>query len=103
MFEDKCPRCGKNFITAPFHIYKDKKGFYCSWTCFNHRNEVSKRGDKKSKIVEMCDQNGNIIAMYNSAAEASKRLRYPPNSIRVACRNNKTYKGYLWRYKNDLP
>lgn len=37
--ETKCRRCGRTFIAAPQHIYKVGKALYCSWTCFNHRND----------------------------------------------------------------
>ena len=37
--EKKCRKCKKLFIPAPLHIYKDKSKWYCSWTCYNHRND----------------------------------------------------------------
>ena len=47
-FEDKiCARCGKSFLPAVYHIYKDNKGIYCSWTCYNRKEERIRR----SKIV----------------------------------------------------
>lgn len=42
----KCGRCGKAFIPAPQHIYKDNGKSYCSWTCFNHRNDYKVQGGK---------------------------------------------------------
>ena len=37
-----CAKCGKEFVPAPQHVYKEVKDgntvWYCSWTCFNHRN-----------------------------------------------------------------
>ena len=43
-FEDTiCPKCGKVFLKQPFHVYvgqyKGKRRAFCSWTCFNHRND----------------------------------------------------------------
>ena len=35
--EKKCAKCGKLFISAPYHIYKKNSKWYCSWTCYNHR------------------------------------------------------------------
>lgn len=35
--EVKCPRCGKILVPAPYHVYRDHKGYYCSWSCYNHR------------------------------------------------------------------
>lgn len=31
--ETRCPVCGKIYIKAPYHIYKSKGRFVCSWTC----------------------------------------------------------------------
>lgn len=57
MKEIKCPRCGKSFIPAPYHIYKSGKRLYCSWTCFNRRNEpiskeVTTNEGNKSRLTE---------------------------------------------------
>lgn len=27
-----CAKCGKKFVPAPLHIFKDKKKWYCKWT-----------------------------------------------------------------------
>lgn len=37
----KCDKCGKNFIPAPYHLYRlEKKGkWYCGRHCFEHRND----------------------------------------------------------------
>lgn len=35
----KCKRCGKKFIPAPLHAYKEGSKYYCSWTCYNHRKD----------------------------------------------------------------
>lgn len=37
--EAKCAKCGKTFCPAPYHVYKDGRKLYCSWTCFNHRKD----------------------------------------------------------------
>ena len=37
--EKKCKKCGKNFIPAPMHRYKDGSKYYCSWTCYLHRKD----------------------------------------------------------------
>lgn len=103
MYEANCPRCGKNFITAPYHIYHDDKGFYCSWTCYNHRDEVVFKRGKKPKAVEQYTKEGEKIATFKDALEAATSLSGIPNGIRCACNNHTSYKGYLWRYKNDLP
>jgi hypothetical protein len=43
--ERKCAKCGKTFIMAVEHIYREGAKIYCSWTCYNHRHD--KEGVKK--------------------------------------------------------
>ena len=38
--EKKCRKCGKIFIPAPMHRYKDHSKYYCSWTCYLHRKDT---------------------------------------------------------------
>lgn len=41
--EVKCCKCGKSLIPTYSWAYKVRKGdkirYYCTWTCFNHREE----------------------------------------------------------------
>ena len=48
--EKHCKKCGKNFIPAPEHIYRKGSLFYCSWTCYLHRDdwEVKKKDDERT-------------------------------------------------------
>lgn len=47
--EKKCKKCGKLFIAAPEHRYREGSKFYCSWTCYLHRNDkVEKTNDKRT-------------------------------------------------------
>jgi hypothetical protein len=43
--QHKCSKCGKVFLAAPEHIYRDKNKskWYCTWTCFNHKNDKQER------------------------------------------------------------
>ena len=43
MIEVKCEKCGKVFFPTPQHIFKDGKKYYCKWTCYNHRNDKTRR------------------------------------------------------------
>lgn len=45
--EKKCPKCGKRFIVAPMHIYRDKGKYYCSWTCYLHRKDTGVKANDK--------------------------------------------------------
>lgn len=44
-----CPKCGKEFVPAPFHVYKDGSKYYCKWTCFNHRNDKAPEEVKENE------------------------------------------------------
>lgn len=39
--EVSCGKCGKTFVPTYSWVYKetrkDKTQYYCTWTCFNHR------------------------------------------------------------------
>ena len=37
--EKKCKKCGKTFFAGAEHRYKVWGTYYCSWTCYNHRND----------------------------------------------------------------
>ena len=45
--EAKCAKCGKVFLAAPEHIYRSrghsKTKWYCSWTCFYHKDDKIER------------------------------------------------------------
>ena len=72
MIEVYCSKCGKMFIPAPQHIYKDHKGIYCSWTCFNHRNDGELIQHSRPRIykVEQYSLDGELIAVFQSSTEA---------------------------------
>lgn len=45
----KCKKCGKRFIAAPEHRFHVGEKFYCSWTCYLHRDDkVEKKDDKRT-------------------------------------------------------
>lgn len=35
----KCKKCGKEVYTTPQWVYKEGSKYYCSWKCYNHRND----------------------------------------------------------------
>lgn len=97
-----CPMCGKRFIPAPQHVYKENGKTYCSWTCFYHRDD-NKKTAKKAKTIEQYTKDGVLLRTFKSAEEAAVYMDGTEEGIRKACRKCTFYKGYLWRYKNDLP
>lgn len=102
MIECICPKCKKNFIKAPQNIFKDERGDYCGWTCYNHRNDKQPTTAKKVKAVEMLSLSGTLLKVFTSANDAAETTGYSFKKIQLACREQSAYHGYLWRYKNDL-
>lgn len=101
MIEVYCSKCGKMFIPAPQHIYKDHKGIYCSWTCFNHRNDGELIQHSRPRIykVEQYSLDGELIAVFQSSTEAAEYINGTANALRIACRSKTPYKGFMWRYQ----
>lgn len=101
-----CPVCGKTFCPAPYHVYEDEHGVYCSWTCFNHRNEVARarirtRG-QRGRPVEQLTLEGELVNAFQSAEIAAGAINVCSVSIRKACKAYpKPFKKYLWRFKTD--
>ena len=95
--EIKCSKCGKIFVPAPEHVYKDmyrnKKRIYCSWHCYNHRNDKQPR--KKWKAAS---EDGTVIKTFTSATDAAEQTGFCVKKIRMACRDQKPYMGFIWKY-----
>ena len=102
MKEACCPKCGKVFLPAPMHIYRDRYGFYCSWTCYNHRKDgVPKR--TRSRKVDQCNRKGEVITVFQNAKQAADAILGSEKLIRNACKESLIYRGCIWRYHYDVP
>ena len=101
-----CVKCGKEFFPTPLHVYRDWRGSYCCWTCYNHRNDGSKRG-VNTKQVEQWSTDGELIKIFKSAVEAAEAVDVEPDTIAHACRKAQyetrllyPCQGYMWRYRD---
>lgn len=55
-----------------------------------------------SKEVEQYTLNGDLVKTFKSASEVErKNPQFKTSSISRCCRNNKVYKGYIWKYKKE--
>ena len=81
---------------------------YCSRVYNSNYGTIAKR--KREKMYEntkhrfpdvlQYDINGNLIATYSTAGEASRATGFSQFSICRCCRGErKTYKNYIWKYK----
>lgn len=96
LFECSCKKCGKAFFPTPMWIYKDNKGRYCSWTCFNHRNDGKA---PRYQAVECLYPNGEKVRAFQSATKAAEWIGGVPYLVKRAIDSGEKYKGYLWRLK----
>lgn len=63
---------------------------------------ASLTGIRSSKAVVQYDLEGNYIATFSSALEASRQLKCNNSSIsKNCCGDLLTYNGYIWQYEND--
>jgi hypothetical protein len=79
------------------HIYRDYKHIYCSWTCYNHRNDS--KAALKTKTVGQYTPTGELVRTFRSARDAADITGHELKGIRLACLQNLTYFGYKWRYE----
>lgn len=94
--EKNCSRCGKIYIPTPEWLYRDNGRGYCSWTCYNHRNDGKKC---RYKAVEYLLPDGTVLHSFQSASKAAEWFGTSPFRIINAIDKGTQFKGYLWRYK----
>lgn len=92
-----CPKCGKEFFPYPQHIYKCGSKRYCSWTCFNHKDDGK---PSKNKAVLQYTLDGVFIREFESAKQAADFIDGTANYIRYVClgQRKSAYKS-IWKYK----
>ena len=97
-----CPKCGKEFFPYPEHVYTAKGKRYCSWSCFNHRNEgkIKIARAYKCKIVQQYTLDGKFLKEYKSANQAAEYMGCTANAIRNVCKGKVTSRTkFIWKYK----
>ena len=98
--EKRCAKCDKEFYPYPEHIYRVGRRWYCSWTCFSHRNETNNATGRptKRKAVEQYTLDGEFIREFKSANEAAEYIGCNPETVRNWCKG-KANKSFIWKYK----
>ncbi len=97
LVEAHCVRCNKIFFPTPEHIYKDYRGRYCSWTCFNHRNDG--KVPRYKQVECLYPGTDEVVKTFQSATKAAEWVGTCVQLIDKSCREGTERKGYLWRYK----
>lgn len=98
-----CPVCGRNFIPAPFHLFRVSEKRVCSWHCQlrGEREGITKsKGASRFKPVSVFDLTGNFLKDFASPKDAGRAFRISEESIRKCCRGETSSAGgYVFRYK----
>ena len=96
LIEKKCPCCGRIYVPAPYHVFKQ----YCSWTCYNKSVYLSKQNKQvKGRAVNQYDREGNYIATFPSIKKASEQTGISYDTIRIICNGTtKTPHRYVFKY-----
>lgn len=102
--EHYCPVCGKEFYPTREWVYRDKVGIvYCSYKCMRvvQKREAQKK-ERKHKVVLQYTLNEEYISEFKSIDHAANWVLGTYQGISRACVNSTPYKGYLWRYKDEV-
>jgi hypothetical protein len=77
----------------------DKRIIEYNWTIKRAFTEPVKK--KRLREPTLCIKNDVVIGEYESASEAARSVGGRPNGVIMCCRGQrKTYRGFVWRYKN---
>ena len=89
---------GKYALTAYGYIwqYKDDDNVEEIVSTLKTKNKVG----ANKKPIQQLDENGNILAEFDSASAAGRSLNKKHAAIAKAARENKKAYGYFWRYIN---
>lgn len=98
MVEAKCPKCKKLVFPTPDWVYTDKDKFYCSWTCFNHRNDNAKQ---RWREVEQYTEDGVVLRTFRSANNAAEFVGVNTRYMLSACKNGTKLRNTYWRFKDE--
>lgn len=104
-----CHGCGKLFVPAPQHVYKEDDLLVCTWSCLcdlRRRKERTRKNRGRSDIsaVEMLDLQGGHITFFPSARAAGDALGVDPAGIRDVCAGRQARSaGYRWRWAAGSP
>lgn len=87
---NKARRTTKGFIWMSYEDYMAWDGDISYW--------VSNKRDSRRKCVQQLSLTGDVVAIYESQSEASRRTGIPSQNISLCCKNNRlTAGGYKWK------
>ena len=96
LIEKKCPCCGRIYVPAPYHVFKQ----YCCWTCYN-KSVYGKKPQKatRGRAVNQYDLEGNYIATFQTVKKAAAATGISYGTILDICNNvSRNPRRYIFKY-----
>ena len=97
-----CPECNKEFVPAPFNVFKIKSVDYCSYTCYMSakREQERLREMPKTTPVVVHTRKGEYVGEYANAKEASRELGLASYNVYRCLRGEQSRVGeFVFTYK----
>lgn len=104
-----CPVCGKTFVPAPLHAYRDKRAntnkLVCSYACMRKSERMKEYANKRKRPhrscgVVRCIDTGEVYSSANAAYFATGAYC---GSILAVCRGTmKTAGGFRWEFVEEV-
>ena len=99
-----CPICGRNFIPAPYHVYRVNNVLVCTYTCMRkgEREKLKPKNEAHVKPVYMFSIDGAFIGEYPHAAAAASVIGIRSETIRRCSRGEtESAGGFAWSYEKE--
>ena len=96
--EERCPICGRLFVPAVYHTYKDSKGYYCSYTCYNRREQAIE--ERNVRRVCQYTLDGELVKIHKDVQAAADAAKCTVKYIRKCLTGKYPHgRGYVWKYE----
>ncbi len=79
--------------------YKQSSGFIWKYKQENNKKQRSRKSAKSKIVLQYKD--GVLINEYASISEAYEKTNIACSSLSVACNNEKSLKGFIWKFKKQ--
>ena len=95
-----CPKCKREFIPAPFNVYKIKSIDFCSYTCYMAAKRALPTSTRMSIPILAYTVEGEFVGEYAKAKDAARELYLNPTSVyRCLHGKQRQVSGYVFTYK----
>lgn len=104
LMDRTCPICGRNFIPAPFHVYRVNNVRVCTYSCQlkGERTGAKPKNEVHIKPIDVFTLEGKYLRSFPHSTAASAALNIRSESIRKCCRRQqKSAGGFVFKYREQ--